>query len=255
MNEKLEFKSSRPEPKYDVNSSAPPLDLISSAQNELVKFAKGFADTIYYAQQMQPEELDSPTAGASSSSSSSSVMVDERNAGEGVAKILNLGAALSRDFEDLVTSIQQVPDYAAAYSNDEEYEKRLLSITKDEREGPRETLRRGIDAGRKRLRNIDAVLCAATKYALNEPLYGVAGRNYNHEDINDDDDDDYEEKEDKEDITINRKGGGVETGEGVERKEGAKQKEGINKTLEKQYKSHFDRLQIVGPDHDKPFIR
>jgi hypothetical protein len=248
MNEKLEFKSSRPEPKYDVNSSAPPLDLISSAQNELVKFAKGFADTIYYAQQMQPEELDSPTAGASSSSSSSSVMVDERNAGEGVAKILNLGAALSRDFEDLVTSIQQVPDYAAAYSNDKEYEKRLLSITKDEREGPRETLRRGIEAGRKRLRNIDAVLCAATRYALNEPLYGVAGRNYNHEDINDDDDDD-----EKDDIAIQRKGDGVETG--FESKEGAKQKEGINKTLEKQYESHFDRLQIVGPDHDKPFIR
>jgi len=237
--------SSRPDPQYDVNSSAPPLDLISHAQDNVVKFAKAFADTVYYAQQMQPEELDTPTAG-SSSSNSSSEMVDEMNVGVGVAKILNLGANLSRDFEELVTSIQQVPDYASAYSNDEAYEKRLLSITKDERDGPRETLRRGIEAGRKRLKNIDAVLCAAARYALNEPLHGVAGSN---EDLIDDDDnrnidgDDHKDKT-EDDIIMERIGEGGGGGKGS-----------VNKITEMRNESHFDRLQIVGPDHDKPFIR
>lgn len=238
--------SSRPDPHYDVNSSAPPLDLISHAQDNVVKFAKAFADTVYYAQQMQPEELDTPTAGSSSSSSSSSEMVDERNVGVGVAKILNLGANLSRDFEEMVNSIQQVPDYAAAYSNDEAYEKRLLSITKDERDGPRETLRRGIEAGRKRLKNIDAVLCAAARYALNEPLHGVAGSN---EDLIDDDDDDDRnidgdglKDKTEDDIVMETVGEGGKGGS-------------VDKKTASRNESHFDRLQIVGPDHDKPFIR
>jgi len=223
-----EFK--RPLPEYDVNSSEKPIDLISNAQDRVISFAKAFADTVYYAQQMQPEELDSPTAHISSSNSSSSngvVMVDEMKGsggGGGVAKILKLGTDLSSEFEQMVTSIQQVPDYAAAYSNDEAYEKRLLEITKDERDGPREILRKGIEAGRQRLRNIDAVLCAAAKYALQEPLCGVAGVD-NVVDNDDDEDNDNVQMEETESVV----------------------------TLKKT--SHFEKIQVVGPDFDKPFIR
>jgi hypothetical protein len=224
----------RPLPEYDVNSSEKPIDLISNAQDRVVSFAKAFADTVYYAQQMQPEELDSPTAHISSSNSSSSsngvVMDDEMKGiggGGGVAKILKLGIDLSNEFEQMVTSIQQVPDYAAAYSNDEAYEKRLLEITKDERDGPREILKKGIEAGRQRLRNIDAVLCAAAKYALQEPLCGVAGVDNVFD--NDDDDEDNE----KDNYTV--------------------QMEDEHVTLNKT--SHFDKIQVVGPDFDKLFIR
>jgi len=221
----------RPLPEYDVNSSEKPIDLISNAQDRVISFAKAFADTVYYAQQMQPEELDSPTAHISSSNSSSSsngVVIDDEmkgiGGGGGVAKILKLGTDLSNEFEQLVKSIQQVPDYAVVYSNDEAYEKRLLEITKDEREGPQEMLKKGIEAGRQRLRNIDAVLCAAAKYALQEPLCGVAGVSNDNEDNDNEDNDNVQMNESETDTS-------------------------------KKKRSPFDKIEVVGPDFDKPFIR
>jgi len=148
-----------------------------------VRFWKRYADTVYYVQQMRPDELDaaSPVAAEAAAAAAAAAAAsaagaaggapgadddEAMGAGVGVGKILRLGAGLRRELEALARACRAVPDYAAAFGDDAEFEARVAEITGAERAAPEAALLRGIEAGEQRLANIDAVLAAATRIAL-----------------------------------------------------------------------------------------
>ena len=177
-----------------------PVDHVSAAQAQSVRFYKALADTVWALQQLRPDELaagggaDGAGAGAGSGGAGAGtglaralaleagaeaqaggVLAGAAAAGGGLARILALGRDLQRELVALGSATRAEPDYAAAYADDAAYPARVNAVVGSEREAPEAALRRGVAAGERRLRNIDAVLAAAVKIVLDEEPRGVAG--------------------------------------------------------------------------------
>jgi hypothetical protein len=168
---------------------AAPADHIGAAQAQAVRTWKALADGVWALQQLQPEELGGDAGGAAGAGGLARALALEAGAeaqaggvleaaaaaGGGLARILALGSDLRRELAALGAAERAVPDYAAAFADDAAFAARVNAVVGSERAAPEATLRRGVAAGERRLRNIDAVLAAAVRVVLEEPPRGVAG--------------------------------------------------------------------------------
>jgi hypothetical protein len=180
-------------------AGAAPPDHIAAAQAQTVRFFKALADTVWAVQQLRPEEAEAEAEAAAQAAAGAGaggtgtglaralaleagaearaggVLAGAGAAGGVAERILALGRDLRRELAALESLTRAVPDYAAAFSDDAAFAARVNAVVGAERAGPEATLRRGVAAGERRLRNIDAVLAAAARVVLDEEPRGVAG--------------------------------------------------------------------------------